>query len=122
MNICFDCVLQVGNHSLNAHRAVLACSSMYLYELFSEDEAIKQTIKLKVLDYHSFVALVDYAYTARSVSNTMWVFKLNTHIVLNNLTLCVYLTLPGMWVFNNIWVSNTLCIYHYLGILHYMDI
>jgi len=63
-----DVTFQIGRHSLSAHRAVLACCSMYLYELFSEEPAIKhQFIQLKVRDFDSFVALVDYAYTARLV-------------------------------------------------------
>ena len=64
-----DVTFQIGRHSLSAHRAVLACCSMYLYELFSEEPAIKhQFIQLKIRDFDSFVSLVDYAYTARLVS------------------------------------------------------
>ena len=58
-----DVTLEVGSHEVHAHRAVLASSSKYFFELFSAEA--NKYYKLGNFEYESFKPLVDYAYTSR---------------------------------------------------------
>ena len=70
-----DVDLQVGGYSIKAHRAILACASPYLFELFVANEAKTdasssavgpyQYYHLPSFDYESFNMLVGYAYSSR---------------------------------------------------------
>lgn len=61
-----DVILEVGCREIPAHRAVLACASGYLFELFSNEEGSKlDHFKLPGLDFDSFNILVNYAYTSK---------------------------------------------------------
>ncbi|XP_013387701.1 influenza virus NS1A-binding protein homolog A [Lingula anatina] len=61
-----DVILEVEGHEIPAHRAVLACASQYLFDLFQQEEGNHLThCKLQGLDYEVFEYLVTYAYTAR---------------------------------------------------------
>lgn len=63
-----DQTLVIGAHEVPVHRAVLASSSGYLFDLFLKHEEEGQQngmCKLKDIEYDSFTYLVDYAYTAR---------------------------------------------------------
>ena len=61
-----DVFLEVDGREVAAHRAVLACASVYLFELFSIDETTCPAhFKLEGFDYDSFKILVDYAYTSK---------------------------------------------------------
>ena len=67
-NILCDVVLQVGRHNFRAHRNVLACTSSYLMELFTEDETnIRSHYKLPNIDADAFEILLNYAYTSRYI-------------------------------------------------------
>jgi len=84
-----DAVLEVGSRHIAVHRAILACTSTYLFERFSMPAASSsnspgsnsgaeeilgrdgnkhQHIRLDGLDFDSVEALVNYAYTSRSVT------------------------------------------------------
>ena len=61
-----DVTLEVGQHIIRAHRAVLASASSFLFEMFSGQEGVESFhYKLKDIDYESIDALVNYAYTSR---------------------------------------------------------
>ena len=80
-----DAVLEVASHHIPVHRAVLACTSTYLFEQFSmpassnsspgsggcgteilrRDGHKYQHVRLDGLDVDSVEALVNYAYTSR---------------------------------------------------------
>lgn len=61
-----DVTLEVGQHIIRAHRAVLASISSTLFELFATQEAGESChCKLKDYDYESVDILVNYAYTSR---------------------------------------------------------
>jgi len=81
-----DAVLEVGSRHIAVHRAILACTSTYLFERFSmpasssspgsssgaeeilgRDGNKHQHVRLDGLNYDSIEALVNYAYTSRSV-------------------------------------------------------
>ena len=88
-----DAVLEVGSRRIAAHRAVLACTSIYLFERFSmpasssnsspgsnsgaeeilgRDGNKHQYVRLDGLDFDSVEVLVNYAYTSRSVVSTAY--------------------------------------------------
>ena len=61
---------------MNAHRAVLACASPYLFQLFgTEGDGYKldpkHHYKLDSVDYDSFNILLNYIYTARYVDTCL---------------------------------------------------
>lgn len=62
-----DVVLQIGTHEIHAHRAVLACASPYLLNLFTGGEAGHESrYKLNGgFEKAAFEILVNYAYTAK---------------------------------------------------------
>ncbi|KAG1714972.1 Influenza virus NS1A-binding [Nymphon striatum] len=64
-----DLVLQVGNQEIQAHRAVLACASPYLFDLISlENESQLQRCRLNGdFNREAFNILVEYAYTSKLV-------------------------------------------------------
>ena len=67
-NILCDVVLQVGRNTFRAHRNVLAVTSGYLMELFTEDETTGRShYKLPNIDFDAFEILINYAYTSRCV-------------------------------------------------------
>jgi len=84
-----DAVLEVGSRHIAVHRAILACTSTFLFERFSmsassssnspgssigteeilgRDGNKHQHVRLDGLDFDSVEALVNYAYTSRSVA------------------------------------------------------
>ncbi|KAI0227150.1 influenza virus NS1A binding protein [Lamellibrachia satsuma] len=61
-----DVILSVGGHNIPAHRAMLACASIYLFELFdTEEECDQHYVQLENVDYDSFEILVNYVYTSK---------------------------------------------------------
>ena len=61
-----DVIISVGGHNIPAHRAMLACASMYLFELFeTEEENDQHYVQLENVDYDSFEILVNYVYTSK---------------------------------------------------------
>ena len=79
-----DAVLEVASRRIAIHRAVLACTSVYLFERFSmpatsssspgsssteeilgRDGHRHQHVRLDGLDFDSVEVLVNYAYTSR---------------------------------------------------------
>ena len=61
-----DVVFEVGRHSVPAHRAVLASTSLYLFELLATETTTPLSyVRLDPLDYDSFEILINYAYTSR---------------------------------------------------------
>lgn len=70
MNVSFPCAaLQVCGHELMAHRAVLACCSPYLFEIFNSDiepHGVSH-VTFEDLDPAAVEILLHYAYTAQSV-------------------------------------------------------
>lgn len=80
-----DAILEVASRHIAVHRAVLACTSTYLFEQFSvpassnsspgncsgtedmlgRDAHKHQRVRLDGLDFDSVEALVNYAYTSR---------------------------------------------------------
>lgn len=59
-----DITLELDGHTIPAHRVVLACASKYMFELFKEN-LNTDYVKVDNIDYASFSALLDYAYTSR---------------------------------------------------------
>ena len=62
-------MLQVCGHELMAHRAVLACCSPYLFEIFNSDiepHGVSH-VTFEDLDPAAVEILLHYAYTAQSV-------------------------------------------------------
>ena len=60
-------ICQVGGRTINAHRAVVACASVYMFELFSSQDGTstpRAYYELDVPDYDSLEILVNYAYTS----------------------------------------------------------
>ncbi len=59
--------LQVCGHELMAHRAVLACCSPYLFEIFNSDLESHGVshVKFEDLDPEAVEILLNYAYTAQ---------------------------------------------------------
>ena len=71
---------QVEGHEVNAHRAILACASPFLFEMFSTESNAyqldwKHHYKLENTDYDSFIILLNFIYTARLVANTGFHFQ-----------------------------------------------
>lgn len=66
----FSFVLQVCGHELMAHRAVLACCSPYLFEIFNSDNEPHGVshVTFEDLDPEAVEILLNYAYTAQSVA------------------------------------------------------
>ncbi|KAI1891478.1 hypothetical protein AGOR_G00144230 [Albula goreensis] len=62
-----DVRLQVCGHELMAHRAVLACCSPYLFEIFNSDTELHGVshVKFEDLDPEAVEILLNYAYTAQ---------------------------------------------------------
>ncbi|KAM3620238.1 uncharacterized protein V6R79_020141 [Siganus canaliculatus] len=62
-----DVRLQVCGHELMAHRAVLACSSPYLFEIFNSDNEPHGVahVTFEDLDPEAVEVLLNYAYTAQ---------------------------------------------------------
>ncbi|XP_041913989.1 influenza virus NS1A-binding protein homolog A [Alosa sapidissima] len=62
-----DVRLQVCGHELMAHRAVLACCSPYLFEIFNSDTEPHGVahVKFEDLDPQAVEVLLNYAYTAQ---------------------------------------------------------
>ncbi|XP_021924543.1 influenza virus NS1A-binding protein homolog A-like isoform X2 [Zootermopsis nevadensis] len=68
-----DVILHVGSMEFHAHRAVLACASPYLFELFTTDDENKGSQRENVITYKlnggfdptALEKLIHYAYTAR---------------------------------------------------------
>jgi len=68
-----DVILHVGNMEFHAHRAVLACASPHLFELFTADDENKGSQRENVITYKlnggfdrtALEKLIHYAYTAR---------------------------------------------------------
>ncbi|XP_012695038.2 influenza virus NS1A-binding protein homolog A [Clupea harengus] len=62
-----DVRLQVCGHELMAHRAVLACCSPYLFEIFNSDAEPHGVahVKFEDLDPQAVEVLLNYAYTAQ---------------------------------------------------------
>ncbi|XP_066548341.1 influenza virus NS1A-binding protein homolog A [Amia ocellicauda] len=62
-----DVRLQVCGHELMAHRAVLACCSPYLFEIFNSDTELHGVSHVKFEDLHpeAVEILLNYAYTAQ---------------------------------------------------------
>lgn len=64
---------QVGSMEFHAHRAVLACASPHLFELFTADDENKGSQRENVITYKlnggfdrtALEKLIHYAYTAR---------------------------------------------------------
>ena len=86
-----DALLEIGSRHIGVHRAVLACTSSYMFErfstsasssggspgsnstgstseIFSLDGNKHQHVRLDGLDFDSVEALVNYAYTSRLVT------------------------------------------------------
>lgn len=64
-----DVVLEVMGHNVPAHRGVLACASRFFFDLFSADkDGAQRHFKLEVVDFDSFVALINYMYESRLVT------------------------------------------------------
>lgn len=61
---------QVCGHELMAHRAVLACCSPYLFEIFNSDNEPHGVshVTFEDLDPEAVEILLNYAYTAQSVA------------------------------------------------------
>lgn len=66
----FSLALQVCGHELMAHRAVLACCSPYLFEIFNSDNEPHGVshVTFEDLDPEAVEILLNYAYTAQSVA------------------------------------------------------
>ncbi|XP_069678685.1 influenza virus NS1A-binding protein homolog A-like isoform X2 [Periplaneta americana] len=68
-----DVILHVGNVEFHAHRAVLACASPHLFELFTADDENKGSQRENIITYKlnggfdrlALEKLIHYAYTAR---------------------------------------------------------
>lgn len=63
--------VQVCGHELMAHRAVLACCSPYLFEIFNSDlepHGVSH-VTFEDLDPEAVEILLNYAYTAQSVAH-----------------------------------------------------
>ncbi|KAH3792147.1 hypothetical protein DPMN_145638 [Dreissena polymorpha] len=62
-----DATLIVGEHELGIHRAVLAASSPYFFQLFesSDTDDSLRTFKLKGVQFERFKPLLDFMYTGR---------------------------------------------------------
>ncbi len=62
--------VQVCGHELMAHRAVLACCSPYLFEIFNSDNEPHGVshVTFEDLDPEAVEILLNYAYTAQSVA------------------------------------------------------
>lgn len=67
-------LLQVCGHELMAHKAVLACCSPYLFEIFNTDSEPQGGVSLvKFDDLHpdAVEILLNYAYTAQYICLTL---------------------------------------------------
>lgn len=66
----FPCAVQVCGHELMAHRAVLACCSPYLFEIFNSDNEPHGVshVTFEDLNPEAVEILLNYAYTAQSVA------------------------------------------------------
>lgn len=64
-------ILQVCGHELMAHRAVLACCSPYLFEIFNSDNEPHGVshVTFEDLDPEAVEILLNYAYTAQLVAH-----------------------------------------------------
>ena len=76
----YSLFFQVEGHEVNAHRAILACASPFLFEMFSTESNAyqldwKHHYKLENTDYDSFIILLNFIYTARLVANTGFHFQ-----------------------------------------------
>lgn len=63
--------MQVCGHELMAHRAVLACCSPYLFEIFNSDNESHGVshVTFEDLDPEAVEILLNYAYTAQLVTS-----------------------------------------------------
>ena len=78
INLFYPRFFQIEGHEVNAHRAILACASPFLFEMFSTESNAyqldwKHHYKLENVDYDSFIILLNFIYTARLVANTGYV-------------------------------------------------
>lgn len=69
-------ILQVCGHELMAHRAVLACCSPYLFEIFNSDNEPHGVshVTFEDLDPGAVEILLNYAYTAQLVAPSALTF------------------------------------------------
>lgn len=70
MTSCSSSFVQVCGHELMAHRAVLACCSPYLFEIFNSDVEPHGVshVTFEDLDPEAVEVLLNYAYTAQLVA------------------------------------------------------
>lgn len=76
-------LLQVCGHELMAHKAVLACCSPYLFEIFntdSEPQGGVSLVKFDDLNPDAVEILLNYAYTAQYI----FIFTLNFYLHILN--------------------------------------
>lgn len=79
-----DVFLEINGREIAGHRAVLACASVYLFELFrmEGENNCPAHFKLEGFDYDSFNILVEYAYTSKWVSIQSSPFVLDCECVI----------------------------------------